>query len=138
MRVGVPREIKPEENRVALTPSGVAALVAHGHGVIVERGAGVGSRLPDEAYAAAGATLADVATVWAEAEMILKVKEPMPEEIARLRPGLILFTYLHLAADEQLTRALLASGVRAIGYETIQLTDGSLPLLAPMSEVAGR
>lgn len=138
MHVGVPREIKPEENRVALTPSGVAALVAHGHRVTVERGAGVGSRFPDEAYVAAGATLADAATVWAGADMILKVKEPLAGEIARLRPGLILFTYLHLAADERLTRALVASGARAIAYETIQLADGSLPLLAPMSEVAGR
>jgi alanine dehydrogenase len=138
MRVGVPREIKPEESRVALTPSGVAALVAHGHTVMVERGAGRGSSFADEAYAAAGATLADVDAVWAEAEMMLKVKEPLAAEIPRLRRGLILFTYLHLAADEVLTRALLASGVRAIGYETIQLEDGTLPLLAPMSEVAGR
>jgi alanine dehydrogenase len=138
MHIGVPREIKPEENRVALTPSGVAALVAHGHRVSVERGAGVGSRFADESYVAAGAKLADVTTVWAEADMILKVKEPLANEIARLRAGLILFTYLHLAADETLTRALMASGARAIAYETIQLADGSLPLLAPMSEVAGR
>jgi alanine dehydrogenase len=138
MRIGVPREIKPEESRVALTPSGVAALVAHGHVVIVERGAGRGSSFADEAYAAAGASLADVDTVWADAEMILKVKEPLAAEFPRLRRGLILFTYLHLAADEVLTRVLLASGVRALGYETIQLDDGTLPLLAPMSEVAGR
>ncbi len=138
MHVGVPREIKPEESRVALTPSGVAALVAHGHRVTVERGAGVASRFSDDAYVAAGADVADVATVWATADMILKVKEPLPEEIGRLRPGLILFTYLHLAADEALTRALVASRVRAIAYETIQIADGTLPLLAPMSEVAGR
>jgi len=112
--------------------------VAHGHAVTVERGAGHGSRLEDEAYVAAGATLAAAEAVWADADMIVKVKEPLPAEFAHLRPGLILFTYLHLAADEILTRTLLAHGVRAIGYETIQLDDGSLPLLAPMSEVAGR
>lgn len=138
MRIGVPREIKPEESRVALTPSGVAALVGHGHAVVVEHDAGRGSSFPDETYAAAGATLASATEVWAGAEMILKVKEPLPQELDRLRPGLILFTYLHLAADETLTRTLIARGVRAIGYETIQLDDGSLPLLAPMSEVAGR
>ena len=138
MRIGVPREIKPEESRVALTPNGVAALVAHGHVVTVERGAGRGSSLPDDAYVAAGATLADVADVWGGADMVLKVKEPLAAELAYLRPGLILFTYLHLAADETLTRALLDRSVRAIGYETIQLDDGTLPLLAPMSEVAGR
>ncbi len=138
MRIGVPREIKPEESRVALTPSGVAALVTHGHSVVVERGAGRGSSLADDAYAAAGATLAGADVVWTESEMVLKVKEPLPAEFPYLRPGLILFTYLHLAADETLTRRLLAQGVRAIGYETIQLADGSLPLLAPMSEVAGR
>jgi alanine dehydrogenase len=138
VRIGVPREIKAEESRVALTPSGVAALVAHGHTVTIEHGAGRGSSLSDEAYAAAGAKLAGVADVWAEADMILKVKEPLAQELSYLRPGLILFTYLHLAADEMLTRALLDRRVRAIGYETIQLDDGSLPLLAPMSEVAGR
>ncbi len=138
MRIGVPREIKPEESRVACTPSGVAALVAHGHTVTVEHGAGRGSSIGDGAYVAAGARLADAATVWAEAEMVLKVKEPLAAEYAYLRPGLILFTYLHLAADEALTRMLLAHRMRAIGYETIQLDDGTLPLLAPMSEVAGR
>jgi len=138
MRIGVPREIKPEEGRVALTPSGAAALVAHGHTVMVETGAGDGSRLADAAYTAAGATLASAERVWSDAEMILKVKEPLASEFVYLRPGLILFTYLHLAADETLTRTLVAQGVRAIGYETIQLDDGSLPLLAPMSEVAGR
>ncbi len=138
MRVGIPKEIKAEENRVAITPSGVAALVAHGHETLVEHGAGRGSSIDDAAYAAAGATLASRDAVWTRAEMILKVKEPIEQEIARLRPGLILFTYLHLAANEPLTRALIERRVRAIGYETIQLEDGSLPLLAPMSEVAGR
>ncbi len=138
MRVGVPKEIKPEETRVAITPSGVAALVARGHEVIVEHGAGRGSSIEDAAFVAAGASLAAVDAVWSRAEMILKVKEPIGPEIARLRPGLILFTYLHLAANEELTRALIERRVRAIAYETIQLDDGSLPLLAPMSEVAGR
>jgi alanine dehydrogenase len=138
MRVGIPKEIKAEENRVAITPSGVAAFVARGHEVIVEHGAGRGSSIDDAAFAAAGATLAPVDEVWARGEMILKVKEPIDPEIARLRPGLILFTYLHLAANEALTRALIERRVRAVAYETIQLDDGSLPLLAPMSEVAGR
>jgi alanine dehydrogenase len=121
-----------------LTPSGVAALVAHGHRVLVEHGAGRGSSLSDEAYTSAGAALASSAEeVWGGADMILKVKEPLAVEFPYLRPGLIVFTYLHLAADEALTRTLLAHRVRAIGYETIQLDDGSLPLLAPMSEVAG-
>jgi alanine dehydrogenase len=105
---------------------------------VIERGAGAGSRFPDPDYRAAGATVADASDVWASAELIVKVKEPLPAELALLRPGLILFTYLHLAAHEPLTRALLERGVRAVGYETIQLDDGSLPLLAPMSEVAGR
>jgi alanine dehydrogenase len=138
VRVGVPREIKSEERRVALTPSGVAALAAHGHTVVVERGAGVGSGFPDAGYRAAGATLADAADVWASAELVVKVKEPLPSELGYLRPELLLFTYLHLAADEPLTRVLVERGVRAVAYETIQLEDGTLPLLAPMSEVAGR
>jgi alanine dehydrogenase len=138
VHVGVPREITPEEQRVALTPSGVAAFVAHGHRVTIERGAGRGSSLDDAAYRAAGATLADVAQVWEQADLILKVKEPLGPELDRLRPGLTIFTYLHLAAHETLTRALIAKRVRAIAYETIQLDDGALPLLAPMSEVAGR
>ncbi|HJQ84755.1 MAG TPA: alanine dehydrogenase [Candidatus Binatia bacterium] len=138
MIVGVPREIKEEENRVALTPSGAGALVAHGHRVVVEHGAGAGSSLPDALYRDAGATLADVDTVWREAEMILKVKEPLAAEYGRLRPGQILFTYLHLAANPELARVLLERRVRALGYETLQLPDGSLPLLAPMSEIAGR
>jgi len=137
--VGVPREVKPEEKRVALTPAGAAALAAHGHRVLVERGAGDGSGLPDARYAEAGATIADGAdAVWSESELVLKVKEPWGDELARLRPNLVLFTYLHLAASEPLTRALVESGVTALAYETLQLDDGSLPLLAPMSEVAGR
>jgi len=136
--VGVPREIKDEESRVALTPSGAGALAAHGHTVLVERGAGVGSSLPDALYRDAGATLVDVDTVWNDAELVLKVKEPLPSELRRLRPELILFTYLHLAANPELTRALVDHRVRALAYETLQLDDGSLPLLAPMSEVAGR
>jgi alanine dehydrogenase len=138
MIVGVPREIKAEENRVALTPSGAGALIAHGHTVLVERGAGAGSSLPDVRYRDAGASLVDVATVWERAELVLKVKEPLPAEYDYLRPDRILFTYLHLAANPELTRALLARRVRALAYETLQPADGSLPLLAPMSEIAGR
>ncbi len=138
MIVGVPREIKEEENRVALTPSGVGALVAHGHTVVVEHGAGDGSSLPDRLYRDAGATLADAATVWGRAELILKVKEPLPSEYDLLRPDQILFAYLHLAANPELARVLLARRVRALAYETLQPADGSLPLLAPMSEIAGR
>jgi alanine dehydrogenase len=139
VNVGVPREIKAEENRVALTPAGAAALVAHGHRVLVERGAGAGSGLADERYRDAGATLVAAADdVWSGSDLVLKVKEPVGEELGRLRPGLGLFTYLHLAASEELTRALVASGATALAYETLQLDDGSLPLLAPMSEVAGR
>jgi alanine dehydrogenase len=137
VRVGVPKEIKPDENRVALTPSGVAALAAHGHEVVVERGAGRGSSIDDEAYAAAGARLADADETW-RATLVVKVKEPVPTEFRHLRPELVLFTYLHLAANEELTRTLVARRVRAVAYETIQLDDGSLPLLSPMSEVAGR
>ena len=138
MIVGVPREIKEEENRVALTPSGVGALIAHGHAVVVEHGAGAGSSLPDTLYRDAGATLAAATTVWERAEVILKVKEPLPSEYAFLRPDLVLFTYLHLAANPELTRVLMERRVRALGYETLQRDDGSLPLLAPMSEIAGR
>jgi len=136
--IGVPREVKEEENRVALTPSGVGALVAHGHAVLVEHGAGAGSRLPDARYRDAGATLTDAATVWARADLVLKVKEPQLPEYEHLRPDVILFTYLHLAANPDLTRALVERRVRALAYETLQPDDGSLPLLAPMSEVAGR
>src|SRR5579883_602162 len=138
MIVGIPREIKEEEQRVALTPAGAGAFVAHGHTVLVERGAGAGSSLPDRLYAEAGATLADAPTVWSQAELILKVKEPLPAEYPFLRPGLILFTYLHLAANPDLARVLVARRVQALAYETLQLDSGALPLLAPMSEVAGR
>jgi alanine dehydrogenase len=136
--IGVPREIKPGEQRVALTPAGARALAEAGHRVLVERGAGLGSGIRDEEYTREGATLATVGEVWAEAELILKVKEPLPEEYGRMRSGQILFTYLHLAAVPELARALQTAGVVAIAYETVQRADGSLPLLAPMSEVAGR
>jgi alanine dehydrogenase len=136
--VGVPREIKPGEQRVALTPAGARALAEAGHRVLLERGAGAGSGLRDEEYTRVGATLTDVGEVWSRAETVLKVKEPIPEEYGRMRPGQILFTYLHLAPAPDLARALRDAGVVAIAYETVQRTDGSLPLLAPMSEVAGR
>jgi alanine dehydrogenase len=139
MIIGVPREIKTEENRVAVTPTGVAGFLARGHRVLIEKGAGLGSGLNDRAYEAAGATIVDsAADVWRQADMIMKVKEPQDSEFPLMRQGLILFTYLHLAASESVTRALLERKVTAIGYETIQLDDGSLPLLAPMSEIAGR
>jgi len=136
--IGVPREIKSGEQRVALTPAGARALTRAGHRVVVERGAGAGSSVRDEEYAREGATLAPVSEVWARGEMILKVKEPLPEEYGRMRSGQILFTYLHLAAVPELARALQAADVIAVAYETVQRADGSLPLLAPMSEVAGR
>ena len=138
MRIGVVKEIKPDEYRVALTPAGARELGQRGHEVLVETGAGVGSRFPDAEYEAVGARLTTVDDVWATADMVLKVKEPLPDEFGRLRDGLVLFTYLHLAADETLTRALLASGATCIAYETVETDDGRLPLLAPMSEVAGR
>jgi alanine dehydrogenase len=139
MIIGVPKEIKTEENRVAVTPTGVAGFVTRNHKVLIQKGAGLGSGLIDRAYEGAGATMVDRAEeVWCQAEMIMKVKEPLASEYPLLRPGLILFTYLHLAASEEVTRALLDQKVTAIGYETIQLDDGSLPLLAPMSEIAGR
>jgi alanine dehydrogenase len=136
--VGVPREIKPGEQRVALTPAGARALAEAGHRVIVEHAAGTGSGIRDDEYAAVGATLARGEEVWAQADLVLKVKEPIPEEHGRLRAGQTLFTYLHLAPAPELTRALRAADVIAIAYETVQRPDGSLPLLAPMSEVAGR
>jgi len=137
--VGVPREVKNHEYRVAITPAGVVELVHRGHDVLVEAGAGVGSSLADADYVAAGARVVPTADeLWASAELVLKVKEPMPEEYPRLRAGQILFTYLHLAANEDCTRALVESGAAAIAYETVRAPDGSLPLLAPMSEVAGR
>ena len=138
MRIGVAKEIKPQEYRVALTPAGARELVQGGHEVLVEAGAGLGSAFPDEAYERAGATIASVDDVWAQAELLLKVKEPIAPEYPRLRPGLTLFTYLHIAADEPLTRALVESGVTAIAYETVETDRGALPLLAPMSEIAGR
>ncbi len=139
MIVGIPKEIKAEENRVAITPAGVSALVSHGHQVLVERRAGAGSGLSDAQYRDAGATVVTAARqVWQQADMVLKVKEPLPSEYRYLRPGLIVFTYLHLAASAELTAVLRSKKVSAIAYETIQLDDGSLPLLAPMSEVAGR
>ena len=138
MIVGVPREIKPGGQRVALTPAGAHALVAAGHRVILETDAGAGSGIRDAEYAAVGAELAGVDDVWRRAEMILKVKEPMPAEYPRMRAGQLLFTYLHLAPAPELTRALRESNVIAVAYETVQRTDGSLPLLTPMSEVAGR
>src|SRR3990167_2587231 len=139
MRVGVPREIKDDEYRVGLVPSSVAELVRHGHEVLVEHGAGLGAGLDDDLYVAAGARIAaDAAMVFAEAELIVKVKEPLPAERSRLRRGKVLFTYLHLAPDPEQTRALLASGVTAIAYETVTSPVGGLPLLTPMSEIAGR
>ena len=138
MIVGVVREIKPDEYRVALTPAGARELRQRGHDVIVEAGAGLGSSFPDSDYGSVGARVASVEEVWANTDLLLKVKEPMPEEYDRLRDGQILFTYLHLAAEEGLTRALLDSGATCIAYETVETEDGALPLLAPMSEVAGR
>jgi alanine dehydrogenase len=137
MNIGVPRETKTGETRVAMTPDGVHELVDHGHRVAVETNAGVGSALGDDDYAAAGAEIVDADQAWA-ADLVVKVKEPQPTEFDRLRPGLVLFTYLHLAAYPAVARALLDHGVTALGYETVQLTGGALPLLAPMSEVAGR
>src|SRR5690349_16751752 len=139
MIIGVPTEIKTEENRVSVTPAGVTAFAARGHKVLLQKGAGLGSGLTDRAYEAAGAIIVESAKeVWEKAEVVMKVKEPQESEYPLLREGLILFTYLHLAASESVTRALLDRKVTAIGHETIQLDDGSLPLLAPMSEIAGR
>ncbi len=139
MQVGVVREVKSGEYRVALTPAGVTELVRAGHTVLVEGGAGEGSSIPDADFAAAGARLVPAADdVWADADLLLKVKEPITEEYGRLRAGQTLFTYLHLAASKECTDALVASGTTAIAYETVQTADGALPLLAPMSEVAGR
>ncbi|HEY4268885.1 MAG TPA: alanine dehydrogenase [Galbitalea sp.] len=139
MRVGIPAEVKNNEFRVAITPSGVHELVAHGHEVLVQAGAGDGSSIPDSAYREAGATITpDAATTWGSAELVLKVKEPIASEYGYFREDLVLFTYLHLAAEPELTTALLESGITAIAYETVQLPSRALPLLAPMSEVAGR
>lgn len=139
MIVGIPRELKNNENRVAITPAGVEALRKAGHEVLVEKSAGIASGFGDNEYLDKGARIqSPAAEVWNQADMIIKVKEPLPEEYGYFRTGLILFTYLHLAPEAGLTKALVESGVTAIGYETIQLEDGSLPLLIPMSEVAGR
>src|SRR3954470_16775049 len=139
MRVGIPTEIKNNEFRVAITPAGVAELVHRGHEVLIEAGAGEGSAISDADFKRAGAQMINsVDEVWAEADLLLKVKEPIEPEYSRLREGQTLFTYLHLAASKPCTDALLASGTTSIAYETVQTGDGALPLLAPMSEVAGR
>ena len=138
MRIGVAKEVKPQEYRVALTPAGARELVLKGHEVLVETSAGAGSAIPDADYEATGARIASVDEVWEQAELLLKVKEPIAPEYPRLREGLVLFTYLHIAADEPLTRALTDSGIAGVAYETVETDDRRLPLLAPMSEVAGR
>ena len=139
MKVGVPKELKNHEYRVAITPAGVHELSRAGHQVFLEEDAGTGSAIPDADFVAAGATILPTADdVWATSELVLKVKEPVPEEYHRMRKGQVLFTYLHLAASRQCTDALLGCGITSIAYETVQAPDGSLPLLAPMSEVAGR
>jgi alanine dehydrogenase len=138
MKIAVAKEIKPDEYRVALTPAGARELVQRGHDVLVEGGAGEGSAFPDSAYEAVGARTVSVDEAWGEADVVLKVKEPIREEYGRLRDGLVLFTYLHLAADEELTHALVDSGVTAVAYETVETERRQLPLLAPMSEIAGR
>ncbi len=136
--VGVPREVKPGEQRVALTPAGAQTLVEHGHRVLVERGAGAGSGFRDDDFAKVGAAIGSVDEIWAEAELILKVKEPIPPEYDRMRAGQLLFTYLHLAPAPELTQALVRRRMNAIAYETVERADRTLPLLTPMSEVAGR
>ncbi|MEU3875198.1 MULTISPECIES: alanine dehydrogenase [Streptomyces] len=139
MKVGIPREVKNNEYRVAITPAGVLELVRNGHQVVIEKGAGLGSSITDAEYVGAGATILDSADeVWATADLLLKVKEPIAEEYHRMRKGQTLFTYLHLAASRECTDALLESGTTAIAYETVELANRALPLLAPMSEVAGR
>src|ERR1700728_4501229 len=139
MKVGIPKELKNHEYRVAITPAGVHELTRGGHEVFVQKDAGTGSRIPDDDFVSAGATiLPDADEVWQAGDLILKVKEPIAEEYHRMRKDQVLFTYLHLAASRECTDALLSSGTTAIAYETVQLPDGSLPLLAPMSEVAGR
>ena len=138
MRIGVAKEIKSDEYRVALTPAGARELIQRGHDVFVEQGAGEGSAFPDAAYEAEGVQIVSVEDVWGDVELLLKVKEPVPAEYGRLREGLVLFTYLHIAADEDLTRALIESGITAVAYETVETANRALPLLAPMSEIAGR
>ncbi|MEZ4455572.1 MAG: hypothetical protein R2882_03330 [Gemmatimonadales bacterium] len=139
MIIGVPKEIKTNENRIALAPAGCEALASMGHTVFVEKDAGVGSGFADQDYVAAGGKiLATADEVWAQAEMIMKVKEPIAVEWPRMRAGQVIYTYFHFAASEELTRAVIASGAIAVAYETVQLPTGELPLLTPMSEVAGR
>ncbi|MCL1838830.1 MAG: alanine dehydrogenase [Propionibacteriaceae bacterium] len=138
MKIGIPKEIKSQENRVGITPAGVHQLCGHGHQVFVENGAGVGSGISDTDYLEAGAVMVAAGDVWSEAELIIKVKEPVASEYQYLRENQIIFTYLHLAADKPQVDALLRSKTTAIAYETVQLDDGALPLLSPMSEVAGR
>jgi alanine dehydrogenase len=138
VRIGVAKEIKTDEYRVALTPAGALELTRRGHDVLIESGAGLGSAFADAAYESVGARIGSTDDAWNESELLLKVKEPIEEEYPRLRDGLVLFTYLHIAADERLTRALVESGVTAVAYETVETDDGRLPLLAPMSEIAGR
>lgn len=139
MNIGIPKEIKPQENRVAIQPGGVMTLVQQGHNVMVEKDAGSGSGFSDDEYVAAGAQIkADVDALWAAADMIMKVKEPIAEEYSRIKAGQILFTYFHFAADKTLTQAIIDSKCIAIAYETVEKVDRSLPLLIPMSEVAGR
>jgi alanine dehydrogenase len=138
LRIGVAREIKTDEYRVALTPAGARELVVKGHEVLLETTAGEGSAFTDADYERAGARIVAVDDVWTQSELLLKVKEPVAEEYARLREDLVLFTYLHIAADEPLTRALVESGIAAVAYETVETDDRKLPLLAPMSEIAGR
>ena len=139
MKIGVPKEIKVNENRVALVPAGAEAMIAAGHAVTVEKGAGEGSGFPDDLYSGVGATIApNAAAVWREADMIMKVKEPIAAEWPHMRKGQTIFTYFHFAADEKLTRAHLDSGATCIAYETVELPTRELPLLTPMSEVAGR
>src|SRR6266480_7908666 len=138
MKIGVAKEIKSDEYRVALTPAGARELADAGHEVLVEQGAGEGSAFPDGAYEAVGAQIVSVDDAWGDAELLLKVKEPIAPEYERLRDGLVLFTYLHLAADKGLTQALVESGITAVAYETVETSNRALPLLAPMSEIAGR
>jgi len=139
MIIGVPKEIKDGEKRVAMTPQGVDALVSHHHRVLVEKGAGEGSGFSDHEYQRAGATLIEKAEdIWNEADMVVKVKEPLEPEFPWMRPGQVLFTYLHLAADRNLTERLIGRRIVGMGYETVQEQNGALPLLRPMSEIAGR
>src|SRR5215467_1706472 len=139
MIIGVPKEVKTDEYRVAMTPAGVEELTADGHEVLIQSGAGQGSGISDEQYAENGAKIvAAEADIWRNANMIVKVKEPLPSEWPHMRRGQIVFTYFHFAADEKLTRAVMQSGITAVAYETIRDSRGTLPLLTPMSEVAGR